>query len=129
MNNSFTSSDYINAKETFINWQGKICESVESYVLRQRKAELRELVKKVVKNELSDYDQMIVQLRWYENYSVIEIAEKLGVDRTTVNRHLEKINGLVMKRLYINHTDQNFANIAGRKLNGVRKNDNRNRSI
>lgn len=99
MNNSFTSLDYINAKETFINWQGKICESVESYVLRQRKAELRELVKKVVKNELSDYDQMIVQLRWYENYSVIEIAEKLGVDRTTVNRRLEKINGIIYDRL------------------------------
>ena len=80
MNNSFTSSDYINAKESFINWQGKISESVDSYILRQRKAELRELVKRVVKNELSDYDRIIVNLRWYENYTTAEIAEKLGAE-------------------------------------------------
>ena len=90
MKNSFTSSDYINAKESFIRWKGNINESVDSYVLRQRKAELRELVKRVVKNELSDYDRLIVTLRWYENYSVVEIARKLGVDRSTVNRHLKK---------------------------------------
>ncbi len=99
MNNSFTSSDYINAKESFIKWQGNINESVESYVLRQRKAELRELVKRVVKNELSDYDQLIVNLRWYENYTVSEIAEKLGVDRSTVARHLEKINSIIYDKL------------------------------
>lgn len=99
MNNSFTSSDYINAKESFINWHGKINESVESYILRQRKAELRELVKKVVKNELSDYDRLIVNLRWYENLSVTEIAEKLGVDRSTVNRHLDKINNVIYDKL------------------------------
>ena len=99
MNNSFTSSDYINAKESFINWQGKISESVDSYILRQRKAELRELVKRVVKNELSDYDRIIVNLRWYENYTTAEIAEKLGVDRSTVTRHLDKINNIIYDKL------------------------------
>ena len=99
MNNSFTSSDYINAKESFINWKGKISESVDDYVLRQRKAELRELVKRVVKNELSDYDRMIVNLRWYENYTTAEIAEKLGVDRSTVTRHLDKINKIIYDKL------------------------------
>ena len=99
MKNSFTSSDYINAKESFIRWKGNINESVDSYVLRQRKAELRELVKRVVKNELSDYDRLIVTLRWYENYSVVEIARKPGVDRSTVNRHLEKINTIIYDKL------------------------------
>ncbi|MBQ4267444.1 MAG: sigma-70 family RNA polymerase sigma factor [Clostridia bacterium] len=99
MNNSSTSSDYINAKESFIKWQGNINESVEGYMLRQRKAELRELVKRVIKNELSTYDQLIVRLRWYENYSTGEIAEKLGVDRSTVARHIEKINSIIYDKL------------------------------
>lgn len=99
MGNSFTSADYINAKESFLRWQGNISESVDSYILRQRKAELNELVRKVIENELSDYDRVIVKMRWYQNYTVTEIAEKLGVDRSTVNRHLEKINNTIYDKL------------------------------
>lgn len=99
MSNSFTASDYINAKESFVRWQGNISESLDSYILRQRKAELNELVRKVIENELSDYDRAIVTMRWYENYTASEIADKLGVDRSTVNRHLEKSNNIIYDKL------------------------------
>lgn len=99
MSNSFISSDYINAKESFLKWQGNISESVDSYVLRQRKAELNKLVREVIKNELSDYDKVIVNMRWYNNLSVAEIGEKLGVDRSTINRHLDKINETIYDKL------------------------------
>lgn len=99
MGNSFSSADFINAREAFIRWQGSIDDTVEGYVLRSRKNELRQLVKKVIENELSDYDKAIVNMRWYQNMTPTEIAEKLSVDRSTVARHLEKINNTVYEKL------------------------------
>ena len=99
MGNSFSSADFINAREAFIRWQGSIDDTVEGYVLRSRKNELRQLVKRVIENELSDYDKAIVNMRWYQNMTPTEIAEKLGVDRSTVARHLDKINNTVYEKL------------------------------
>ena len=99
MGNSFSSNDYINAREAFINWQGRIDESVDSYILRQRKNELRQLVRRVLEEELSEYDRNIVRLRWYENMTLEEISAELGVDPSTVSRHLEKINRTVYEKL------------------------------
>ena len=99
MGNSFSSSEYFNAREAFFKWQGSIDDTVDDYVLRQRKEELRQLVRKVIQNELSDYDKMLVDLRWYRNLSQNEIAEKLGIDRSTVTRHLEKINNIIYENL------------------------------
>ena len=99
MGNSFNSSDYITAREAFIRWQGSIDETVDEYVLRKRKKELRQLVQKVIENELSDYDKIIVNMRWYKNMTSSEIAERLGIDRSTVTRHLDKINNTVYEKL------------------------------
>ncbi len=99
MNNSFAKDDYISAREAFIQCQGKIDDNVGSYLLRQRKAEFTELVRLVIKNELSELDQKIVKLKWYENYSNKEIAANLGLDISTVSRHIEKINSTVYEKL------------------------------
>lgn len=99
MSNSFRAPDYLNAKETFIKWQGTKAESVDEYIIRQRKAELNSLVKKVIRQELTPYDRMIVELKWYKNMSPAEIAVKLGIDRSTVTRHLEKINNTIYEKL------------------------------
>ena len=99
MGNSFTTNDKINAREAFTAWQGGIDETVDSYILRQRKNELRQLVKTVIANELSDYDKTIVKLRWYENMTLEEIAERLKVDPSTVSRHLDRINSTIYEKL------------------------------
>ena len=99
MSNSFSSADFLNAREAFIRWQGSIDETVDSYILRQRKNELRQLVRTVIENELSDYDKAIVSMRWYQNMTPNEIAIKLGVDRSTVSRHLDKINNTIYEKL------------------------------
>ena len=99
MGNSFSSQDYISAKEAFIKWQGSIDETVDEYILRQRKNELRQLVRKVIENELSDYDKALVHMKWYKNLSTAEIAQSLGIDRSTVRRHLEKINDTIYEKL------------------------------
>ena len=99
MGNSFTSNDLISAKETFRSWQGSINETLDSYIIRQRKNELQQLVKKVIQNELSDYDKTIVKLRWYENMTLDEIAARLDVGTSTVSRHLDKINNTIYEKL------------------------------
>ena len=87
MGNSFTTNDKINAREAFTAWQGGIDETVDSYILRQRKNELRQLVKTVIANELSDYDKTIVKLRWYENMTLEGYKEFIDLaDYYTPNR-------------------------------------------
>lgn len=97
--NSFAENDYIAAKEAFSLWQGTVKESVEDYLLRKRKAELNELVRKVIRRELSSSDKLLVELRWYEGYSNKEIAEKLELDPSTVSRRLNKINDILYDKL------------------------------
>ena len=99
MGNSFITTDYINAKEDFIRWKGNIDETVDDYVLRKRKQELQQLVRTVIRDELSDFDKVIVEMRWYRNMTPNEISERLGVDRSTVTRHLEKINDTIYEKL------------------------------
>lgn len=97
--NSFTEQDYIAAKEAFARWQTHTNETVDSYILRKRKDELRALVRKVIKNELNYEEQLIVKLHWYDGLSQSQIAEKLGIDRSTVSRKLRSINEIIYDKL------------------------------
>ncbi len=99
MDNSFSETDYIDAQEAFSKWQGKIQETVDEYRLRQRKNELRALVRTVIKNELEENDRKIVKLKWYENRSVSEIAEILKIDKSTVSRRIQRINEIIYDKL------------------------------
>lgn len=97
--NSFAENDYIAAKEAFAVWQGTLNEGVEDYILRKRKAELSELVKKVIRHELSSSDKLLVELKWYEGHSNKEIAERLSLDPSTVSRRLARINDILYEKL------------------------------
>ncbi len=99
MENSFTELDYIEAKEAFCAWQSSITETVDEYLLRQRKAELNELVRKVIRQELAPSDRLIVELHWYEGRSNKEIAQELNLDPTTVSRRINKINDVIYEKL------------------------------
>ena len=97
--NSFKCEDYLQSKEAFQKWQSKQNESVDEYILRKRKAELRELVKKVIRDELAPDQQLIVKLHWYDGISATEIAHKLGLSKSTVSRKLDAINNVVYDKL------------------------------
>ena len=94
-NNTFYKSDYENAQLAFSLWQGKQHETLDEYMLRKRKIELNCLVREVIENELSDTDKIIVQLHWYDNKTINQIAEIIGIDRSNVSRRLDKINGII----------------------------------
>ena len=98
-NNTFYKSDYENAQLAFSLWQGKQHETLDEYMLRKRKIELNCLVREVIENELSDTDKIIVQLHWYDNKTINQIAEIIGIDRSKVSRLRDKINGIIYDKL------------------------------
>lgn len=97
--NAFLQQDYIAARQEYLSWRGEKDETVDEYVLRKRQAELNALVRRVIKNELSEDEIEVVKLHWYQGLSKSETAEKLGVDRSTVSRRLQKINNIIYDKL------------------------------
>lgn len=73
--------------------------AADSPEIKKRRAELRQLVKTVIKNELSAEEQLLVKLHWYDGLSQSQIAKKLGLDRSTVSRKFSKINDTVYEKL------------------------------
>lgn len=98
-NNSFTKYDYSKAREAFNLWNEQEDSELDDYVLRERKRELFALLKKVIKNELSERDRLLVSLFWYKGKSKAEIADIVGLDRSTVFRRFERINNIIYEKL------------------------------
>ncbi len=97
--NSFENEEYFLAREAFSAWQSKTYEDIDEYIIRQRKCELNELVNKVIRQELSAADRLIVELHWFQGLSKSEIARKLGIEPSTVSRRLEKITDILYDKL------------------------------
>ncbi len=97
--NSFSKEEYLLAREAFAAWQSKTYENIDEYILRQRKCELNELVNKVINQELSSTDRLIVEMHWYQGYTKSEIARKLGIDPSTVSRRIDKITDTIYDKL------------------------------
>ncbi|MGN1443558.1 MAG: helix-turn-helix domain-containing protein [Acutalibacteraceae bacterium] len=99
MENSFDISDAYYAKQAFAAWQAKDAQELEDYIIRQRKAELNELVRQVIQNELCQQDRLLVDLHWYKGFSKEEIAKMTEMSRSAVYRRFEKINGIIYASL------------------------------
>ncbi|MCM1545185.1 MAG: helix-turn-helix domain-containing protein [Ruminococcus sp.] len=97
--NSFDLYDYEQARKSFNIWQVQQAKDMDDYMIRQRKADLNRLVKKVIKNELSERDRLIITLSWYKGVPKEKIAEMLGMSRSSVFRRLEKINNIIYEKL------------------------------
>lgn len=97
--NSFTQYDRLRAQEAFSLWQAEQNCDIDEYLFRQRQQELERLVRKVIKNELDERDQLIVSLYWYKGKTKDEIAKIVGSDRSTIFRRFDKINNIVYEKL------------------------------
>lgn len=97
--NSFESEEYSLAREAFAAWQSKAYEDIDEYILRQRKCELNELVNRVIKEELSPSERLLVELYWFQNLSKSEVARRLGTEPSTVSRRLDKITDTLYEKL------------------------------
>lgn len=96
---SFDRIDIETAKGQYDRWAAKKCETLDEFLLRKRKIELNNLVKKVIENELSETEKEIVKLHWYENKNITETAEALGINKATVSKKLDKINDKIYEKL------------------------------
>lgn len=97
--NSFEKEEYFLAREAFSKWQREAYEDIDGYILRQRRCELNELVNKVIRQELSPSDRLIVELHWFKGLTKSEIARKLAIEPSTVGRRLEKITDTIYEKL------------------------------
>lgn len=86
-------------KEAFTCWQAKMHSDGNDLLFERRKAELNRLVRKVINEELNEFDRRIVELHWYRGLTKSETAEKMGVERSTVHRHFAVINETVYEKL------------------------------
>ena len=98
-NKSFSQADYENAQLAFSLWQGTQQETIDEYMMRKRKIELHNLVRLVIENELTDTDKAIVQLHWFKQKNINEVAQHIGLDRSNVSRRLDKINDIIYDKL------------------------------
>ena len=96
---SFEISDYLMARDVFISWQAKENEELEDWLIRQRKEELYALVRRVIRNEFSKEDKLIIDLKWYKGLSADEISKKTGISRAGVYRRIDKINDVLYEKL------------------------------
>lgn len=96
---SFDSVDIETARSQYDSWATEKSESLDEFLLRKRKIELRQLVRKVILKELSSEQQLLVKLHWYKNKTVSETAELLGISKSTVSKRLDKINEIVFDKL------------------------------
>ncbi|MBE6774897.1 MAG: helix-turn-helix domain-containing protein [Ruminococcaceae bacterium] len=97
--NSFENEEYFLAREAFTEWQSKTYENIDEYIMRQRRCELNKLVNRVIKEELTAADRLIVELHWFQNLSKSEVARRLGIEPSTVSRRLERITDTLYEKL------------------------------
>ncbi len=67
------------------------CENPVEYVRRARSMEMSELLDTAIEEELSETEKRTLHLFWFENLNVSEIAARLDVNPSTVNRTLERV--------------------------------------
>lgn len=96
---SYEITDYLTARDVYSSWQIKEGQDLDDWLMRQRKAELNALVKKVIKNEFSKEDKLLIDLRWYKGLSCDEIAKRMSMSRSKVYRKLQKINDTLFDKL------------------------------
>lgn len=59
---------------------------------------LKQLVK-VIDNELTDYQKKLVDMYYYQEYTMNQIADILGINQSTVSRNLKTIRNKICKYL------------------------------
>lgn len=96
---SFDRIDIETAKSQYDAWAAKKYETLDEFLLRKRKMELNNLVKKVIDNELSESEKEIVRLHWYDGKNLTQTAKELGITKATVSKKLSKINDIVFDKL------------------------------
>lgn len=60
---------------------------------------VKKVMLEVVKNDLTPRQKQLVMLYYYSNMTMVEIAEELGIDHSTVSKTLARARKNIMDRL------------------------------
>lgn len=91
--------DFMSDKYSFETYQSEKYSKVDNDFSRKRRQMLVYLVRKIIKNELSETDRVIFELYWYHDLTQREIALLLGLSRSYVNRRLIKAKDIIRSNL------------------------------
>lgn len=50
----------------------------------------KDVLEAVITNELTEFEQLVIRLHWFKNFSFNQIASVYGVSRESVRRYVEK---------------------------------------
>ncbi|NLP26192.1 MAG: sigma-70 family RNA polymerase sigma factor [Clostridiales bacterium] len=62
-------------------------------------ARVKKIMVEIIKNDLTPRQKELIMLYYYKNMKVIEIAELLNIDHSTVSRTLSRARNNIMERL------------------------------
>ena len=65
----------------------------------QQRDALQALVRRVIREEFNEQDRLLIRLHWYRGKSAEEIAQLIGLDRSTVFRRMDRIHKTIYDRL------------------------------
>lgn len=60
---------------------------------------VKKIMLEVIKTDLTSRQKQLVMLYYYENMTMVEIAEQLGIDHSTVSRTLARARKNIMDKL------------------------------
>ena len=60
---------------------------------------IKRLLPEVIRQELTDRQKQVVLLYYYQKYNIPQIAKELGVNKSTVHRHLKAAKERIRKAL------------------------------
>lgn len=90
-----TDMTFDEACTAFFNWKDAVTESAKDYSERVRKMKLLSIFRSIIENELTPEQRQMLVLKYFEGKSGEEIASMRGISRSTVNRNLNKITGII----------------------------------
>jgi len=90
--------DIHSVQKAYSCWESSKHESPADFIARKRAVDLVCLLNEVIEKELTEIEQNILRMFYFENLSVSEIANELCLHRSTIARRIEGIN----EKIYCN---------------------------
>lgn len=87
------------AQLAYTQWERAEAESMAEYVSRRRTVDLAVLARQVVDEELTDAQRTAIRMRYYENRSPLEIAQRLQISASVAVRTLRRAEENVRRYL------------------------------
>ena len=78
------------AQLAYSRWEQENAESMAEYVYRRRTVDLASLVQQAIREELNENQQKLIRMRYYDNCTPTEIAQRTGLHLSTVLHTLRR---------------------------------------